>query len=160
MSKIAASLLAVPTLCLAASATSAQSPAARIAEKMQDPATQKAMTAAVKAMAEAMLDIEMAPFRKAMEAAGGTKRAAEIDEHETVRDMAGPNAGKLPDEMAKRVPATMGAMGKMAGLFETMLPQMAEMAEDMGAAVEREAAKDSGAAEDDLPTARDTPPEA
>lgn len=115
--------------------------AERMAEKMRDPATQQAMSEGLRAMTGAMLGIKLGPFLKAMEAAGGGETARDIDPDMTLRDYAGPEAERMPDEMARRLPAMMGAMGEMAVAFEQALPALREMAEEMRARVEPPASR-------------------
>ena len=108
-----------------------------MADKLSDPALQGRMAATLAALSEAMLNIRMAPFAKAMRDMGDAKAARDIDEHTTLGDLAGPDARKMPREMARKVPAMMGAMAGMAGAMEQMLPEFAKIAETMKDAAER-----------------------
>ncbi len=108
------------------------------AAKLSDPRLQNAMAGAIAAMSEAMLDMKMAPFAKAMESMGDKDAAREIDPDATLRDMAGPEAARMPQELSRKVPAMMGAMAGMAGAMEAMLPQFKAMGERMKDAMPRE----------------------
>jgi hypothetical protein len=106
--------------------------ASRMAEKMRDPANQAAMAAAVRALSEALLDIPLEPFARAAEAMGDHRTADEMH-GATVRDMAGPKAERMPEEMSRKLPAMMGAMGGMAAAAEEMAPALKGIAKEMGA---------------------------
>ena len=120
---LAAAAIAVP-------AAAQDRHAGRMAEKLSDPALQHSMSTAVAAMAEAMLDMPVAPFARAMEAMGDPD-AREIDPDATLADVAGPEARRMPREMARKLPRMMGAMGGMAGVMEAMLPQLQAMGRQM-----------------------------
>jgi len=109
-------LLAVPALALVLAATPAAARdggMSRMAEKMRDPATQRALAAAVAAMSDAMLDMPLEPFARAAEAVGD-RRAARKMHGATLRDVAGPDAERMPRELRRKLPAMMGAAGGMA----------------------------------------------
>ncbi len=110
-----------------------------LAERMSDPETQDRMADAVGGMSEAMLDISLAPFARALDAAGDHEAADELGRHATLRDVARPDAERVPREMARRVPEMMGAMGGMASAMERMLPELARAGEEMRGAAERAA---------------------
>ena len=138
-----------PTLALSALAVAlAPIPAAaregsvgKMAEKMRDPDTQRAMSTAVQAMSEAMLDIPLEPFARAAEAMGDRKTARRM-RGSTLRDYAGQDAERVPREMSRKLPAMMGAMGGMAEAAEEMAPVLEGMARDMAARM-GDAIKDS-----------------
>jgi hypothetical protein len=106
--------------------------AAKMAEKMRDPANQAAMAAAIRALSEALLDIPLEPFARVAEAMGDRRTADEMH-GATVRDMAGPRAERMPEEMSRKLPAMMGAMGGMAQAAEEMAPALKGIAKEMGA---------------------------
>ena len=127
--------------------------ASRMAEKMRDPANQAAMAAAVRALSEALLDIPLEPFARAAEAMGDHRTAEEMH-GATVRDMAGPKADRMPEEMSRKLPAMMGAMGGMAEAAEEMAPALKGIAKEMGARM-KDAMRGVDAPAD---TDRDAPP--
>ena len=107
----------------------------RVAEVLGNPQTQQAITAVVAAMTEAMLDLKIGPIAKALEGMGGDaddrRPARQIDRNATLGDLAGPEARRMPREVARKMPQMMGAMAGMAGAMEAMLPQLAAMGEKM-----------------------------
>lgn len=128
-------LLAVPALALvlAASPAMARDDAARrITDQMRNPATQQAMARAMAAMSEAMLNIPLEPFARAVDAMGDHQTAREM-RGATLGDMAGPDARHVPRELSRKVPAMMGAMGGMADAAVEMAPALKAMAREMGA---------------------------
>ncbi|HUQ13863.1 MAG TPA: hypothetical protein VM055_06270 [Novosphingobium sp.] len=143
-------ILALAALALAPLPAAAKSDTTKMAEKMRDPAMQGAVAAALRVMSEAMLDLRVAPFLKAVEAVRDPERARDIDPDLRVRDVA-PEAGRVPEEMSRRVPAMMGAMGGMAEAVGAMTPVLKDMAREMGAAMGEavaEARDHAGRAED------------
>lgn len=108
--------------------------------QLGDPQTQRAMAGALAAMTEALLDIKVAPFAQAMDTMGdpeGNHRSRPIDPNTTLGDMAGPEARRMPREVARKLPQMMGAMGAMAGAMAAMLPQLEAMGEKMKDAMGR-----------------------
>lgn len=93
-------------------------------DTMRDPAAQHAAAGAMQALSEAILDMPLAPLERAIAAARGDDQGA-IDPDLRLRDYAGPDAERVPEEMAHRVPEMMGAMGEMAGALEQALPALA-----------------------------------
>ena len=108
-----------------------------MAEKLSDPKMQLAVSAALVAMSEALMDIDVAPFMRAAEAAGARDVGRDLPPDAKLRDLAGPRAGDMQAELARRTPAMMGAAAGMAGALEDMLPQLRAMAERMKDAVPR-----------------------
>lgn len=150
MTKRLLPILALAALALAPLPAAAKSETTKMADKMRDPAMQGAVAAALRVMSEAMLDIRIAPFLKAAEAIRDPERARDIDPDLRVRDVA-PDAGRVPEEMSRRVPAMMGAMGSMAEAAGAMAPVLKDMAREMGAAMGEavaEAKAGSGRAQD------------
>jgi hypothetical protein len=106
-------------------------PAGEMAEKLGDPEIQRKLADAASAMGEALLDIPLEPFARAMRTVD-PEAAADLPAGATLRDMAGPGADAVPAEMGRRLPRMMGAMAGMAGTMEAMLPELKRMAERMG----------------------------
>ena len=137
---LAAAALAGCTLAPAVHAQDvdhAQSGADRLSEKLSDPATQLAVTAALVAMSEALMQIRVEPFARAAEAAGAKRAVRDLPPDATVRDLAGPRAGDMQAELARRTPAMMAAASGMAGALSDMMPQLREMAARMKDAIPR-----------------------
>lgn len=108
-----------------------------MADKLNDPKTQLAVTAALVAMSEALLDIKVEPFAKAAEAAGAKNAARDLPPDATLRDLAGPDADQMQGQLARRTPEMMGRAAGMANAFEALLPQLRAMAEKMKDALPR-----------------------
>lgn len=102
-----------------------------MADKLNDPKTQLAVTAALVAMSEALLDIKVEPFAKAAEAAGAKDAVRDLPPDATLRDLAGPDADTMQSQLARRTPEMMGRAAGMASAFEALLPQLRAMAEKM-----------------------------
>lgn len=93
-----------------------------VAKRLSDPATQAGVAVALTAFSEALLDLKIEPFRRALEAAG-SDGAADLPPDARLRDIA-PHSDKLTGEIGRRVPETMGAAAGMAGAVEDMLPEL------------------------------------
>ncbi len=130
-------LLAAPALARPRENPHERAVATDIAEAMSDPAVQDRVADAVGEMSDAMLDISLAPFARVLDAMGEHEAAGEMGRDTTLRDVAGSDAKRMPREMARRVPAMMGAMGGMAIAMERMLPELARVGEQMRDAAER-----------------------
>jgi hypothetical protein len=134
-----AAALAVSSLPLQAQDVSAgedaEQVAQRFAEKLSDPDTQQRLTQAVATMSEALLDLPVAPFmRAAAEMAG--EDPEEVDPGLTLRQMS-PEAYRVPEEVADKLPRMMGAMAGMAGGMGAMVPALREMAQRMEESIDR-----------------------
>lgn len=131
-----AAAVALAASALAASPAAAQSDGARVAETMRDPVLQSTVSAAARTMGEAMLDLPVGPFLRAAEAIRDPAMARTIDPQLTLGDIAGPEAGHVPEDLSRRVPAMMGAMGGMADAVDAVTPVLGEMAREMSRAME------------------------
>ncbi|NYH94855.1 hypothetical protein [Novosphingobium marinum] len=138
MTRLARMIPAIAALSLAVPAMAQDSGAADIADELSDPVNQIAVTAAISAMSEALLDLEIEPFVKAMEAVGRDDSVRDLPPDARLRDLAGPEAEALPAEMASEVPRMMGRMAQMADAMDAMLPGLRDMAERMKDAIPRE----------------------
>ncbi len=118
----------------------------QMAERLRDPEVQRGMAGALAAMTEAMMNIDLTPFAAAMEATGDRRSARRLRNGGTLRQLAGRDAERVPEEMARRLPQMMGMMAGMAGAMEAMLPQLEAMAGQMGAAMD-----DAGARSEPAP---------
>ena len=121
---VAAALICAPALAR-------ETEAGDVARKLSDPANQIAATAVLAAMSEALLDLRVGPFMKALDSAGAGGDLADVPPDATVRDLAGKDAGRLTDGIARNTPRVMGAMAGMAQDLDAMLPQLRAMAERM-----------------------------
>jgi len=105
------------------------------AGKLSDPAMQMAAAAAMAAMAETILDMDIGPLTRAMDAAGGGRAVGDLPRDAKLRDLAGPDAERLPRTIARNVPKAMGSAGEMAGALEDMMPQLRETARKLKDAI-------------------------
>lgn len=104
---------------------------AEMTARLADPQLQHALGDALAAMTDALMDMRMAPLARVAESAGAKPSSQPIGPDTRLRDMAGPGAAQMQDEIRTRVPQAMGAMAGMAGAMEAMLPQLQAMAEGM-----------------------------
>lgn len=107
---------------------------ADMARRLSDPGTQAAVTIALTALSEAMLDLKIEPFRRAL-GAMGDESVDDLPPDARLRDLAGPEASGLPAEIGRRVPQAMGAVAGMAGALEDLMPQLEDMAKRMKGAL-------------------------
>ena len=102
----------------------------KLAEKLGDPATQKALAQSVRVMGEILLDMPLAPLADAAARMAG-EDGADVDPDATLRNLAGPDAADMPQQIEEKLPQMMGAASAMAGSLETMLPVLRQMAAQM-----------------------------
>ena len=127
--------VAVGALGLGAQPAAARPDASRMAETMRDPQLQSAVSAAVRAMGDAMLDIPVGPLLGAAEAVRDPERSRTVDPRLTLGDIAGPDAGAVTDDLSRRLPSMMGAIGGMADAVEAMTPALDDVARQMSRAL-------------------------
>lgn len=108
--------------------------AGELAERLNDPATQYAVAGVLSAMSKAVLDMEVAPFVKAMEGMGA-RPPRDLPADATVADVAGTSQAEVRDKLVDNVPRMMSAMGGLAQAVEDMLPQLEGMAKKMKDAI-------------------------
>lgn len=97
-----------------------------MAERMQDPERQREMALMLRTMSEVLLDLPLAPLMNSMSEIVG-EEAPKADPDATLRSIA-PEAGRVPEQIEKNLPRALDAMGSMAEAFETMLPELQDMA--------------------------------
>ena len=108
-----------------------------VARRLADPGTQAAVTVALTALSQALLDFKIGPIRRAM-AAAGDDAAASLPPDARLRDLAGPEADKVPGEIGRRVPQAMGEAAGMVGALEDMLPELQASIDRMKAAIPKQ----------------------
>ena len=101
----------------------------KLVEKLADPAVQAQLATTVAVMSDVLLDMPLAPLADAL-AQAGVEAADEIPHDTTLRQLS-PDAGRVPDEVAHRLPQMMGAMASMAKGMAAMMPALEEMAARM-----------------------------
>jgi hypothetical protein len=109
----------------------------RVVEELNDPANQLAMSAMLVAMSEALLDMDVAPLKKMAEATGADTPLRDLPPDARLRDLVGPDADRMQQDLARRTPEMMGRMAGMAGALGEMLPQLRAMADRMKDAMPR-----------------------
>ena len=132
--------IVLPTLVLALApvpALAAEGDAARLADELNDPATQEQMAAAAQAVTDAVLSMPAAPLLRAAETIAGRDPEA-VDPDVRVGDLVGPEAAEAPREFAYRLPQMMGALASAAATIEAMLPELRAM----GDRIAEDAARD------------------
>ena len=77
--------------------------------------------------------MDIGPLTRAMDAAGGGRAVGDLPRDARLRDLAGPDAERLPRTIARNVPKAMGSAGEMAGALEDMMPQLRETARKLKA---------------------------
>ena len=98
-----------------------------LAERLNDPLTQFAVAGMLSAFARMAMDLDIAPLVRAAEAMGD-ERARDLPPDARLGDLAGPNAERLPEDIAERVPGAMARMGTMAGAVSGKVPELQAMA--------------------------------
>jgi hypothetical protein len=117
-------------------------PLGRVVEELTDPARQDALAGGLEALTQALLELKVGPFMKAMERAGHGRDTRDIDPDTTLGDLAGPQAREIPREVSGKVPVMMDTMGAMAGQMEVMLPELEAMAKRMEGAMDQSMRRD------------------
>lgn len=107
-----------------------------LSRELRDPYKAEAMGDMLGAMLGVMLDMKAEPLARVMEAAGEPEAARKIPRGATIGDLAGPNARRMPQEVRRRAPAMIGALGEFAGMLEEMAPQFEQIAKDFDRKVE------------------------
>ncbi|HEY0959250.1 MAG TPA: hypothetical protein VGE05_08250 [Novosphingobium sp.] len=98
-----------------------------IAEKFTDPGTQAAAAATLTAMSDALFDLPIAPFVRAMRSMGDDEAGKDLPSDARVRDLAKPEANRLSEEISRRVPQMMSTTSDIMGALREVLPQLRSM---------------------------------
>ncbi len=109
----------------------AQDDMTKLAEKLADPHMQDGVAAMLGRMTQTMMNMPVGKFASAIEKAapGAMKGNKRIREDATVADLAGRNADRLPDDIARGSKQMMGMMSGFAAAFATMIPEFEKMGE-------------------------------
>jgi hypothetical protein len=108
-----------------------------IAGRLADPGTQAAVTVALTALSQALLDFRIDAIRRVM-ASAGDDAAASLPPDARLRDLAGPEADKVPGEIGRGVPQVMGEAAGMVGALQDMLPELKASIDRMKAAIPKQ----------------------
>ena len=136
---IAASLAAIALVSSPAAARESEDERAlgEMADTLSDPGAQMAFAAMLAGMSEALLDLRIEPMVRAAESMPGARPMRDLPPDARLRDVAGPEAERMPSAIARETPRMMGAMAGMARGFEGMIPELRRMAERMKQAIPR-----------------------
>jgi hypothetical protein len=134
-------LLAIVALTASTSAYAAEAPtrasqdAQVMAEKLNDPLTQRAMTGTLDAMLAAIMDMRIDGIAKALEPMNGGKKIKLRGR--TVREMAERDDPRFEQKMHGSTKAMVGGMGALASALAVMMPQLEQAMGKMGDAMDR-----------------------
>jgi hypothetical protein len=115
----------------------AQADMLAIGDKLSDPQVQDSVAKMVGQMTERMLDLPVGKFAAAIEKAlpggmpGAIKGKKRIKANDTVADLAGRDADRLPAELAKGSKQMMSMMSGFATAFAAMMPEFEKLGKDM-----------------------------
>lgn len=111
----------------------AQDDMAKLAEKLADPNMQAGVAAMLGRMTQTMMAMPVGKFASAIEKAapGAMKGKKRIREDATVADLAGRDADRLPEDIARGSKQMMGMMSGFAAAFATMIPEFEKMGEEL-----------------------------
>ncbi len=123
--------LSVSTPALAAS--EAQKDMQDMADKLNNPATQTAMSGALGAMLAALLDLRVDGIAKAIEPMNGGKKIKLRGN--TVREIATRDDPNFERKMQGNAKAMVGSMGALASALATIVPQLEQAARKMEGAL-------------------------
>jgi hypothetical protein len=109
-----------------------------VAAKLSNPKMQDGVASMVERMTESMLDLPIGKFAAAIEKSvpGANKGRKRIRANDTLADIAGRNADRLPDQLADGSRQMMGMMSGFAAAFATMIPEFEKISRDMEKSVE------------------------
>lgn len=124
-------LLAAAVVLPASAQARSEGPAGEAAERLADPANQIAVTAMLASLAKAMLDLEVGPLARAAADATGDPDLRDVPPDARLRDLAGPDADRMEEKIARGTPRMMGSMAGVAEALDRMTPQLRAMARQM-----------------------------
>jgi hypothetical protein len=132
---ILAAALAVSTPALAADAPSETAQDAQeLAQKLNDPAMQAALSSGLAGMLGAFLDMRVDGIAKALEPLNGGKKLKM--KGNTIREMAERKDPRFEQKMQASTRTAVGGMGALATAMATMLPELEKAMEKMGDAMD------------------------
>jgi hypothetical protein len=154
---LSASILLTPAVALAAPADASDRDIAAMADKLNDPKMQSALSGMIMAMTDMMMDLRIDKLRDAVakvdpkaarDAGGKTGMGSDgvgsdgvgsdgVGGARTLGEAMARDNPNFRDDMAKNSRVAVSAMGSMASGMAKMIPQLREMAERMGKEVKR-----------------------
>lgn len=101
----------------------------KLSDRMGDPRMQDSLAGAVERMTEAMLDLPVGKIAAAVEKSvpGANKGRKRIRANDTLADIAGRDADRLPEKLADGSRQMLGMMSGLAAAFATMMPEFEKM---------------------------------
>ena len=104
-----------------------------VAVKFSDPSKQDAVADTVARMTENMLDVPIGKFVAALEKSipGANRGRNRVRASDTIADIAGRDADRLPDQLADGSRQMMGVVSGLAAAFATMIPEFEKISRDM-----------------------------
>jgi hypothetical protein len=118
--------------------TDTQAELNEVANTLSNPHMQDGVANMVERMTETMLDLPIGKFVAAMEKSvpGANKGRNRIRPTDTIADIAGRDADRLPDQLADGSRQMMGMMSGFAAAFATMIPEFEKISRDMEKSLE------------------------
>jgi hypothetical protein len=125
--------VAVPFADQRADRSDTQAELNAVAAKLSNPKMQDGVASMVERMTENMLDLPIGKFVAAIEQTvpGANKGRKRIRANDTLADIAGRDADRLPDQLADGSRQMMGMMSGFAAAFATMIPEFEKLGRDM-----------------------------
>ena len=113
--------------------SNAQAELNNVADKLSNPRMQDGVANMVERLTENMLNLPVGKFAAAMEKSvpGANKGRNRIRATDTLADIAGRDADRLPDQLADGSRQMMGMMSGFAAAFATMIPEFEKISRDM-----------------------------
>ena len=104
-----------------------------VADKLSNPKMQDGVANMVERMTESILDLPIGKFAAAIEKSvpGANRGRKRIRANDTLADIAGRDADRLPDQLADGSRRMMGMMSGFAAAFATMIPEFEKISRDM-----------------------------
>jgi hypothetical protein len=135
---VAALLLVSTSPALATSRHPEDAEMARMADKMNDPRTQSAMSGMMVAMADMFMDLRVDKLRAAIARIDPEARDdRNWDDARTLGDVMERDDPHFRDKIADGSRMAVGTMGAMAGSMADMMPELRQMGERMGRQMEK-----------------------
>lgn len=102
----------------------------KLADTLNDPATQAAVAASINGVVSAVLDIRIDGMAKAIEAANGRRTSTHLHD-KTVRDLATRDDPAFERRLQSDARQAVGAAGGLASAMAVMLPELREAVRKM-----------------------------
>lgn len=126
-------IVATPTVAAAQSSSEAQQDLQGMADKLNDPTTQTAVSGTLAAMMAAILDMRIDGVAKALEPLNGGKKIKM--QGNTLREMAGRNDPDFERKMQDGTKTAVRSAGALASAMAVALPELQKAAKKMGDAL-------------------------